>query len=66
MASQLAEFEAPIECILTVFQPLKSVHFWWSHSAVNYRLDYFANFRHFRHLIWLDQDMCHGLATSTV
>ena len=63
MALQLAEFEVSIECILTVFQPLKSVHFWRSHSAVNYRLDYFANFRH---PPWLDQDMCHGLATSTV
>ena len=63
MALQLAEFEAPIECILIVFPPLESVHFWWSQSAVKYHLDYFANYRH---LPWLDQDMCHGLATSTV
>ena len=63
MALQLAQFEAPIDWIPTVLQSLRSGHFWWSHSAVKYHLDYFANYRH---LPWLNQDMRHGFATSTV
>ena len=53
MALQLAEFEPPIECILIVFPPLESVHFWWSYSTVNSLL-----------YIWLIVGVYHDSATA--